>query len=156
MTGPGGAESSADAIAKLLQRSGDALAERRCAAISKALTHGQQGVSRQAGPLAATVDNGRTDAHFRALRVRGARRFSLSSNALTRRLARLRSVTMPDFFPYSWPDKNAKPTREAVMPVPMMTVSGSMFLFLLVYWRVILPAQKFRGGFSLARDQPGS
>ena len=31
-----------------------------------------------------------------------------------------------------------------------------VFLFLGLYWRVILPAQKFRGGFSLARDQPGS
>jgi hypothetical protein len=31
-----------------------------------------------------------------------------------------------------------------------------VFLFLGLYWRVILPAQKFSGGFRLARDQPGS
>ena len=156
MTDLEGAGSLANAVAELFKNGHYAVLERRRAALGKKLADGQQCVCWQAGLLVRAVDNGRTDAHFLALRVRGARRFSLSSNALTRRLARLRSVTMPDFFPYSWPDKNAKPTREAVMPVPMMTVSGSMFLFLLVYWRVILPAQKFRGGFSLAQDQPGS
>ena len=129
MTGLEGEESSCDAVAKLAKNGHHAVLERRCAALGKTLADGQQCVRRKAGPLTATVDNRRTDAHFLALRVRGARRFSRSKSALTRRLARFRSVTMPAFLPYSWPDKNAKPTSEAVMPVPMMTVSGSMFLF---------------------------
>ena len=131
MTVPGGAGSLEDAGAKLCQNGGHALAQRRCAALGKTLTHGQQGVCWQAWPLAATVDDGGAYAHFLALRVRGARRFSLSSNALTRRLARLRSVTMPDFLPYSWPLKKARPTREAVMPVPTMMLNGSMCFYFL-------------------------
>ena len=156
MTVPEGAGSLEDAGAKLCQNGGHALAQRRSAALGKTLTHGQQGVCWQAWPLAATVDNRRTYAHFRALRVRGARRFSRSSRELTLRLARLRSTVMPRLRPYSWPDINARPMRAAKAEVPARMLIGSMCLFLGLYWRVILPAQKFRGGFRLAGDQPGS
>ena len=131
MTGLEGEESSADAVAQLAKNGHHPVLERRRAALGKKLADGQQCVCWQAGLLARAVDNGRTDAHFLALRVRGARRFSRSKSALTRRLARFRSVTMPDFFPYSWPDKNAKPTREAVMPVPTMMLNGSMCFYFL-------------------------
>ena len=115
-----------DAAAELSQGSDHAISERRCAALSQPLADCEQCACWQTWPLAATINNGRPDAHFRALLLRGARRFSSRSRELTLRFARLRSVVMPRLRPYSWPDKNAKPTSEAVMPVPTMTVIGSM------------------------------
>ena len=126
MTDLEGAESSCDTVAKLAKNGHNAVLERRCAALGQPLADGQQCVGGKAGPITATVDDAWADAHLRFLRVRGARRFSRSRSALTRRLARLRSVTMPDFLPYSWPLKKARPTREAVMPVPTMMLNGSM------------------------------
>ena len=126
MIGLEGEESQADAVAKLAKNGDHALLKRRRPALGQSLADSQQGVCRKTWPLTATVNHARANAHLRALLLRGARRFSRSRSALTLRLARLRSVVMPDFFPYSWPDKNAKPTSEAVMPVPTMTVSGSM------------------------------
>ena len=66
-----------DAGAKLCEHGGHALAQRRSAAVGQPFADGQQCVSGKTRPLAATVDDGRTNAHFLALRVRGARRFSL-------------------------------------------------------------------------------
>ena len=84
MTGLEGEESLANAVAKLGENGHHAIAQRRCATLGKTLTDGQQCVGGQAGPLAATVDDGRADAHLRALLLRGARRFSRSKSALTR------------------------------------------------------------------------
>ena len=126
MIGLEGAGSLANACAELCQGSYNAVLKRRCPAFSQPLANCEQCVCRKTWPLACAITDGRADAHLRFLLVRGARRFSRSNRALTRRLARLRSTVMPDFFPYSWPDKNAKPTSEAVMPVPTMTVIGSM------------------------------
>ena len=128
---PGGADSSCDAVAKLLQCRGDALAERRCPALRESLADREQCPGWKTGPLAAPINGGGSDAHLRALRVRGARRFSRSRRALTLRLARFRSIVMPDFFPCSWPERNASPTSEAVNPVAMMTVIGSMLFCVL-------------------------
>ena len=129
MIGLEGEESLANAVAKLAKNGHHAVFQRRCAAFGKTLADGQQCACWQTGAITRAVNDARTNTHFLALLLRGARRFSRSSSALTRRLARLRSVTMPDFFPYSWPLKKARPTSEAVMPVPMMTVSGSMLGF---------------------------
>ena len=40
---------------------------------------------------------------------------------------------MPDFFPYSWPERNASPTSEAVNPVATMTVIGSILFCVLCF-----------------------
>ena len=84
MIDPGGAASLEDAVAKLGENGVDALAQRRCAAFGQPFTDGEQCVGGKAGPITATVNDARTDAHLRALRVRGARRFSRSKSALTR------------------------------------------------------------------------
>jgi hypothetical protein len=47
--------------------------------------------------------------------------------------------------PYSWPLKKARPTREAVMPVPTMTVSGSILFCVFNLRRFALcPARRCR------------
>ena len=45
----------------------------------------------------------------------------------------MRSIVMPDFFPYSWPERNASPTSEAVNPVATMIVIGSMLFCVLCF-----------------------
>lgn len=130
---PGGVGSFADSVAKLLQCGYHAILQRRSAALRESLADGEQCPGRKAWPLPRAVNDGWSDAHLRLLLVRGARRFSLSSNAFTRRFERLRSIVMPDFFPYSWPERNARPTSEAVNPVATMIVSGSMLFCVLCF-----------------------
>ena len=84
MIGLEGAESQAYAVAKLAKNGDHALLKRRRPARGQPLADGQQCVGRQTWPLAAAVNGRRPDAHFRALRVRGARRFSRARSALTR------------------------------------------------------------------------
>ena len=129
MTDLEGVGSQANAVAKLAKNGDHALAERRRPALGQPLADGQQGVCRKTRPLACAINDGGPNAHLRFLRVRGARRFSRSSNAPTLRFARLRSVVMPRLRPYSWPDRNAKPTKLAVKPVAIMIEIGSMCLF---------------------------
>jgi len=133
MKRPGGANSSCDSVAKLLQCRGDALTERRCPALRESLADREQCPGWEAGTLAASINGGGSDAHLRGLLLRGARLFSSRSKALTRRLARLRSATIPDFFPYSWPLRKARPTREASNPVPTMMLSGSMLFWFFLF-----------------------
>jgi len=130
---PGGADSFADSVAKILEDREDAILERRRASLRESLADGEQGPGWKTGPLAATINDARADAHLRDLLVRGARLFSSRSNALTRRLARLRSATIPDFFPCSWPLRKARPTREASNPVPTMMLNGSMLFWFFLF-----------------------
>ena len=133
---PGGVGSFAESGAKLLERSGHALAERRRAALGQPLADGQQCVGWKAWPLSRAVDDARTDAHLRVLRVRGLRLFSSTRSALTRRFAKSRSVAMPWPRPYSWPLIKARATRAARAVVPATMVNGSILLFCVLVFPV--------------------
>ena len=136
MKRPGGADSFAESVTKLLKRVDHALAKRRCATLGQSFADGQQCVVWKAWPIAATVDDGRADAHLRVLRVRGLRLFSSTRSALTRRFAKSRSVAMPWPRPYSWPLIKARATRAARAVVPATMVNGSILLFCVLFFRL--------------------
>jgi hypothetical protein len=74
-----------------------------------------------------------TYAHLRALRVRGALRFSRSRSPLMRMSAKLRSqiraAVRPFLRPSSWPLRKASPMSAANAVVTMMMVNGSMCFY---------------------------
>ena len=129
MKRPGGADSFAESVAKLLQCGDHAILQRRSASLRESLADGQQCVVWKAGPLPRAVNDAWSDAHLRVLRVRGLRLFSSARSAFTRRFAKSRSVAMPWPRPYSWPLIKASPTKAARAVVPAMIFNGSMFLF---------------------------
>lgn len=133
MKRPGGADSFAESVTKLLKRVDHALAERRCATLGQSFADSQQCVVWKAWSLPRAVNGRWSDAHLRLLRVRGLRLFSSTRSALTRRFAKSRSVAMPWPRPYSWPLIKARATRAARAVVPATMVNGSMLFCVLCF-----------------------
>ena len=127
MKRPGGADSFAESVTKLLQCGDHAILQRRSASLRESLADGQQCVVWKAWPLPRAVDGRWSNAHLRVL-LRGLRLFSWTRSALTRRFAKSRSVAMPWPRPYSWPLIKASPTKAARAVVPAIMFNGSMLV----------------------------